>query len=301
MMTSDVVEAFTVRVAAGERLAEADLEVLGQANVLALGMLAETARRRAARDVTYARVLAMTTADAVDAPMLEAVSEVRLLPLPATLEEAAALVRRVRTMAGPEPRVTAFSLADLSERSVQERRDLRAVARALVEAGCDDVAELPVDRIETLSEIVQVARDGGLSASRFTMDTPSGGRRLEILSRVRDLHERLGGVRRFAPLARRPASDVPTTGYDDLRTIALACLTFGHLAATPRAVSIEVDWEIYGPKLAQVALLFGADHLDAVRPSSDPSLGARRGTVQDVERNIRAAGFEPVRLERGRA
>jgi 2-iminoacetate synthase ThiH len=58
-------------------------------------------------------------------------------------------------------------------------------------------------------------------------------------------------------------------------------------------VRIEVDWSLYGPKLAQVALSFGADHLDAVPATSDPALGRRRETVEDVERNIRAAGFEP--------
>ena len=60
-----------------------------------------------------------------------------------------------------------------------------------------------------------------------------------------------------------------------------------------RGVSIEVDWSLYGPKLAQVALTFGADHLDAVPATSDAQLGPRRATVEDVERNIRAAGFEP--------
>jgi 2-iminoacetate synthase ThiH len=58
-------------------------------------------------------------------------------------------------------------------------------------------------------------------------------------------------------------------------------------------VSIEVDWSLYGPKLAQVALTFGADHVDAVTATSDVALGPRRATVEDVERNIRAAGFEP--------
>ena len=42
---------------------------------------------------------------------------------------------------------------------------------------------------------------------------------------------------------------------------------------------------------ATVALTFGADHLDAVPAADDLSLGPRRGPVQDVERNIAAAGF----------
>ena len=74
--------------------------------------------------------------------------------------------------------------------------------------------------------------------------------------------------------------------------IALSRLAFAEVKRYG-SVSIEVDWSLYGPKLAQVALTFGADHLDAVAATSDPALGPRRATVADVERNIRAAGFEP--------
>jgi 2-iminoacetate synthase ThiH len=91
---------------------------------------------------------------------------------------------------------------------------------------------------------------------------------------------------RYAPLPRVAPIEKPTTGYDDVRMVALARLALG-------ATSIEVDWSQYGPKLAQVALTFGADHLDSVSAENDTSLGPRRGTVEDVERNIRAAGFEP--------
>lgn len=293
MGTSDVIDKLSARVAAGDRLTDAELTTIEQANVLALGMLAETARRRAGGDVSYARVHTIATlpADAMTIP--ESVSEIRVLALPASLEDAAALVTRVRASAGSDRRVTAFSLADLHEHSTQGWGDLLAIARALSEAGADDVAEVPVDRLEPLREAVRDARSGGLAAGRFTVDTPLGDRRMTIIQAVRTLQETMGGVNRFAPLARRPAIDVPTTGYDDLRTIALTRLALGDLAGTAAAVSIEVDWALYGPKLAQVALVFGADHLDAVSGASDPALGARRDTVQDVERNIRAAGFEP--------
>jgi 2-iminoacetate synthase ThiH len=74
--------------------------------------------------------------------------------------------------------------------------------------------------------------------------------------------------------------------------VALARLVLAEVAS-PTPVYVEVDWSLYGPKLAQVALAFGADFLDAVPATTDDSLGRRRGTVEDVERNIRAAGFEP--------
>jgi aminodeoxyfutalosine synthase len=68
--------------------------------------------------------------------------------------------------------------------------------------------------------------------------------------------------------------------------VALARLALG-------ARSIEVDWSLYGPKLAQVALTFGADHLDGISAEENATLGPRRATIEDVERNIKAAGFIP--------
>jgi aminodeoxyfutalosine synthase len=80
----------------------------------------------------------------------------------------------------------------------------------------------------------------------------------------------------------------PTTGYDDVKSVALARL------AAPGIATVQVDWERYGPKLAQVALTFGADDLDAVTPVDDAPDGRRRAPLEEVRRNIVAAGFVPV-------
>jgi 2-iminoacetate synthase ThiH len=58
--------------------------------------------------------------------------------------------------------------------------------------------------------------------------------------------------------------------------------------------AIQVDWARHGPKLAQVALLFGASDLDRVSPSDAAPLGHRRAPLEEVERNIRAAFLQPV-------
>ena len=81
---------------------------------------------------------------------------------------------------------------------------------------------------------------------------------------------------------------VPTTGYDDVKRVALARL---FLADVP---SIQVDWALYGPKLAQVALTMGADDLDAVSPMDEAPEGPRRSPLEEVRRNIRAAALEPI-------
>jgi 2-iminoacetate synthase ThiH len=43
-----------------------------------------------------------------------------------------------------------------------------------------------------------------------------------------------------------------------------------------------------------VALTFGADDLDDVPAVDDLSLGPRRATIEEVRRNIQAAGLLPV-------
>ena len=58
--------------------------------------------------------------------------------------------------------------------------------------------------------------------------------------------------------------------------------------------SIQVDWALYGPKLAQVALTVGADDIDAVSAQDDTGEGRRRAPLEEIRRNIRAAGFGPV-------
>jgi aminodeoxyfutalosine synthase len=58
--------------------------------------------------------------------------------------------------------------------------------------------------------------------------------------------------------------------------------------------SIQVDWSLYGPKLAQIALTVGADDVDGVSAEDDMSEGRRRAPLEEVRRNIRAAGQDPI-------
>ena len=95
-------------------------------------------------------------------------------------------------------------------------------------------------------------------------------------------------IRAFAPLPRAFNPAVPTTGYDDVKRVALARLVVDNIA------SIQVDWSLYGPKLAQVALTVGADDVDAVSPEDETGEGRRRSPLEEIRRNIRAASQEPV-------
>lgn len=262
-----------------------DLQQMLETDVLTLGMAADQVRRAQpdGRVVTFVRVHTMTPVELATATAVpEAASEVRLYATPGSLDEAIGLVRALARVAGGR-RVSAFSMADLDAASWAPRAE---VLPALVAAGLHDLAELPVDQLDDLHGALAALRDAGIAPQRLTVAFPVSERRLEVLEDVRQALAAYPSLRRFAPLARVAPVDRPTTGYDDVRMVALARL------ALPQA-SIEVDWSLHGPKLAQVALTFGADHLDAVAATSDPAMGTRRGTVEDVERNIRAAGFEP--------
>lgn len=261
-----------------------DLTKMLDADVLTLGMAADDARRAAtgAHVVTFLRVHVVTARDlAAGLAVSEHASEVRLFELPESMDEAVAQLRALAAAAGGR-RVAAFSMADLEARGWASPEALRALAQA----GLVDVAELPVDQLADLTRSIAALQQAGLDPQRITTARPVGEGKLAMIERVRMAITAHPSVRRYSPLPRVAPVDKPTTGYDDVRMVALARLALG-------ALSIEVDWSLYGPKLAQVALTFGADHLDAVSALDDASLGPRRGTVEDVERNIRAAGFEP--------
>jgi 2-iminoacetate synthase ThiH len=51
---------------------------------------------------------------------------------------------------------------------------------------------------------------------------------------------------------------------------------------------------LYGPKLAQVALLYGANDVDGIAAADTAQLGPRRSPVEEIRRQIRAASGVPV-------
>ena len=58
--------------------------------------------------------------------------------------------------------------------------------------------------------------------------------------------------------------------------------------------SIQVDWVMYGPKLAQVAIAYGADDIDNVPALDTLGLGHRRSPAIDIARQITAAFATPA-------
>ncbi|MFP7756183.1 aminofutalosine synthase MqnE [Thermodesulfobacteriota bacterium B35] len=122
--------------------------------------------------------------------------------------------------------------------------------------------------------------------------------RLEHLDALRRTQDETGGFLAFIPLAFHPrntgmAEHAGTTGMDDLKNIAVARLMLDNFP------HIKAYWVMIGPKLAQVALSFGADDMDGTVKEEVITHMAGAETEQTLGhktliRLIREAGREPV-------
>jgi aminodeoxyfutalosine synthase len=202
----------------------------------------------------------------------------------------AAAVERVKEVAAAADgaAVSAFSLADLEQLAARESVTLRALLEELRAAGLELVAEAPVDRLQNARRSIEEVNIAGLSLARLTVDQLPSADPMPLLKSVTDLQRTVAVVRAFAPLPRHVNPAAPTTGYEDVKHVALARIVVDNVA------SIQVDWSLYGPKLAQVALTVGADDVDAVSAAEETTEGRRRAPLEEIRRNIRAAGQEPI-------
>lgn len=269
----------------GISLDEAE-EILADRNLIAVGVRGDEARRaRHGAKTTFVRVLEIHT-DAVPAALPHGASagEIRVMGMPPSVAAAIATVKAARALAGDTP-VTAFSLADLLDMVGGAPASLTDLAGRLAAAGLTIVAEAPLDRLTDPAAAIRAAKEGGLEVPRLTIHEPAQDA-LRLFALARDVQAAAGGIRAFAPLPRVTSVAQPTTGYDDVRHIAVARLMAHNIE------SIQVDWPLYGPKLAQVALTMGADDVDGVSPF-EGDLGRRRSPLEEIRGNITAAGLEP--------
>jgi len=272
---------------AGRPLDATDAEALAASyDIVTLGMIADEVRRaRHGRATTFVRVadLRLPLVEGAAGAWPAAARELRLVGSFPGIEAATATIRRVVTAAGAVP-VTGFSLADL-ERSAGSADRLTAWLAAFADAGLSAVAEAPLDRLAAPSATLGAAAAAGLPVARLVLDAPPVGGPLAAVRLVQALGAAVHAVQAFAPLARRGAE--PTTGYGDVKAVALARI----LLDLPH---VQVDWVLHGPKLAQVALTFGADDVDNVSPLDEAAEGRRRAPLEEIRRNIRAASLDPV-------
>jgi aminodeoxyfutalosine synthase len=279
------------RVSGGEPLSADEVTALAQTtDILTLGMLADEARRRThGADTTFVRVAVVTVPAAGGAVVIPpAAGEVRIDGLAGPLEALLPQVRAIAGAAGAVP-VSAFSLSDLQAHADAIGAPIVDLLRAVRKAGVTLIAEAPLDLMREPEAAFEALRAAGLGLARLTIQRhAAGAERVNQILRAAELQHALGWIRSFAPLARTWDAASVSTGYEDVRQVALARLLADNIP------SIQVDWSLHGPKLAQVALIVGADDVDGVSATDDESEGRRRAPLEEIRRNIQAAALVAV-------
>jgi hypothetical protein len=290
MMTATSFDQHLDRVSQGEPLPAATLRDLAASpDILPLGMLADAwrAHMHGAR-ATFLRVASLPW-DALDGPAVPGgARELRLTGAPESLDAALAAVQAAAGIAGGRT-VSAFDWADVTRwAGAATGGGVRGVLGRLRDASLGDIAGLRVDDVADVTAMIEALAEAGFTHLRLQAGEAGGPERLELWAAVDAAHQRLGCVAAISPLPSALKFQRPTTGYDDVKMLSLARL------AAPHVPHVQVDWAKYGPKLAQVALTFGADDLDNVSGVDDSGEGRRRAPLEEIRRNIQAAGLEAV-------
>ncbi len=118
--------------------------------------------------------------------------------------------------------------------------------------------------------------------------------RIEHLLVVRELQDRTGGFTAFIPWTFQPGNTdlrrIPAGGTEYLRMLALSRLVLDNIP------NIQASWVTQGPKVGQIALLFGANDLGSTMIEENVVAAAGvayRLSIEELARLITAACFIP--------
>jgi aminodeoxyfutalosine synthase len=215
----------------------------------------------------------------------------------------------------PQVHLKAFTMVEVGYYSRISKLSIRDTLLAMKNAGVDSLpgggAEIFHPRVRKVIcdhkvsgqmwlQIARTAHEIGLrtNATMLYGHIETAEERVDHLLQLRDAQDQTHGFVTFIPLAFHPANTAlahlpSTTGIDDLKTIAVSRLlldNFDH---------IKAYWIMLTPRIAQVALRFGANDLDGtvVEEKIYHDAGATTPehlTRAELERLIRAAGRVPV-------
>ena len=215
----------------------------------------------------------------------------------------------------PQVHLKAFTMVEVAFLAQRAKISIRETLQRLIDAGVDS---LPGGGAEIFSESVrriicdhkidgsewlktaQTAHEMGLK-SNCTMlygHIETDEDRVDHLVKLREVQDKTGGFVTFIPLAFHPDNTalhhIPkTTGFLDLKNIAIARLMLDNIP------HVKAYWIMMTPKIAQIALRFGADDIDGTvveekiyhDAGATTSQGMQRG---DLLRLIREAGRVPM-------
>jgi len=215
----------------------------------------------------------------------------------------------------PQVHLKAFTMVEVGYFARIAKLSIRETLLALKEAGVDSLpgggAEIFNPRVRKIIcdhkvsgqqwlNIARTAHEIGLrsNATMLYGHIETEEERVEHLLLLRGLQDETKGFVAFIPLAFHPEntalSHVPKpTGFADLKNIAVARLlldNFDH---------IKAYWIMLTPRIAQIALRFGADDIDGTVVEEKIYHDAGATTAQlttraELERLIREAGRVPV-------
>jgi len=215
----------------------------------------------------------------------------------------------------PQVHLKAFTMVEVGYYARIAKLSIRDTLLKMKDAGVDSLpgggAEIFNPRVRKVIcdhkvsgqmwlQIARTAHEVGLRSNATMLyghiETPA--ERVEHLLLLRALQDKTKGFVAFIPLAFHPEntalSHLPKpTGFDDLKAIAVSRLlldNFDH---------IKAYWIMLTPRIAQIALRFGADDMDGTVVEEKIYHDAGATTAQftprgELERLIRAAGRVPV-------
>jgi FO synthase len=220
----------------------------------------------------------------------------------------------------PKLHIHAFSPEEIDFGQRRSAMSLRDYLQWLMDAGLGSIpgtaAEILDDDVRKIIsprkigrarwvEIVETAHSLGLRSSATIMygHVESAAQTAEHMALIRELQKRTGGFTEFVPLGfiheknalfnlmgARPGA----TALEDLRMIAVA-----RLFLRPWIENVQMSWVKMGPKLAQLALLCGANDFGGtlMEESISRESGAGHGEnlpAEEMRRLIREMGRVPV-------
>jgi len=215
----------------------------------------------------------------------------------------------------PQVHLKAFTMVEIGYFVEREHISTREVLERLRDAGMDSLpgggAEIFCDRVRRVIcdhkitgqewlDTARIAHQLGLH-SNCTMlygHIENEEDRVDHLLKLRELQDETHGFVTFIPLAFHPENTalhhIPkTTGFLDIKSIALARLMLDNIP------HIKAYWIMMTPRIAQIALRFGADDIDGTVVEEKIYHDAGATTSQSMRRGellslIRRAGREPV-------
>jgi aminodeoxyfutalosine synthase len=215
----------------------------------------------------------------------------------------------------PQVHLKAFTMVEVAYLAQRAKISVRDVLVRLRDAGMDSLpgggAEIFCDRVrriicdhkitgEQWIETARTAHSLGLH-SNCTMlygHIENAEDRADHLVKLRALQDETGGFVTFIPLAfhpdNTPLQHIPkTTGFADIKNIAVARLMLDNIP------HIKAYWIMMTPRIAQIALRFGADDIDGTVVEEKIYHDAGATTRQSLRRGellqlIRKAGRDPV-------